>query len=519
MKTLLAAGLSGFAVLTVEILGVHLLAPWFGTSALVWSQQIGLVLGAIALGGWLGGRLASHTPVPWKAASICLFVGGLLLVSGIFLLEPFAEALLPEGLTLDEAAAVFQRGSFTAALLFFVPPVLLLSMLSPLLVQIRSVERGAGRAAGDLSAVGTLGSLLGVFFSTFVAIPSLGVRLTLICTCFALVLAGALLWQRKAVLPVAGLPLALLFLPDPAHAANLLPGATVLEVADSPYQHLRVIELEGGERWLQMNEGLDSFQSVFREGQLWPGGYYDLFVLAPLYARAGIPERRDPMRAWILGFGAGSAMEPLRYGSGGHRLEAVGVELDPEVVALGDRWMPMAEDTAAMVEVVAGADARSLLRACSDPLDVVIIDAYTRQFEIPLHLATEEFFAEVHAHLAPGGVLALNLGTTSSVDAGLGLLARIRKGLEVSFGENVRLQRVPKSRNWVIFARRDHAFPKASTLADLLPEGVPIAVGAACLPGQLRDGRTPVMSATPFTDDRNPLLLEQTSEWWREAPR
>lgn len=524
MKTLLAAGLSGFAVLTVEILGVHLLAPWFGTSALVWSQQIGLVLGAIAIGGWLGGRMAARTEVPWRVAALCLFSGGVLLVSGIFLLQPFAEGLLPEGLTLDEAAVVFQQGAFTAALLFFVPPVLLLSMLSPLLVQIRAADRGPGRAAGDLSAVGTLGSLGGVFFATFVAIPSLGVRLTLILTCFALVLAGALLWRRKTVLPVAALPLALLLMPDPAHGANLMPGAKVLAVADSPYQHLRVIEFEGGERWLQMNEGLDSFQSIHIEGQLWPGGYYDLFVLAPLYARWSTESgaqslRSGPVKTWILGYGAGSAMEPLRLGSGRSGLEAVGVELDPAVVSLGNTWMPLREETAALVQVVAGADARSLLRTNTDPLDVVVVDAYTRQFEIPLHLATEEFFAEVYGQLAPGGVLALNLGTTSSVDEGLGLLTRIRKGMEASFGANIRLQRVPKSRNWMVFARKDQPFPPLEELAALMPEDVPIAVGAACLPGQVREGKTPVEGVAPYADDRNPLQLEQTSEWWQEAPR
>ena len=55
MLTLFAAALAGFAVLTLEILGVHWLAPWFGTSALVWSNQIGVVLLAMAVGGWWGG--------------------------------------------------------------------------------------------------------------------------------------------------------------------------------------------------------------------------------------------------------------------------------------------------------------------------------------------------------------------------------------------------------------------------------------------------------------------------------
>jgi len=517
--TLLAAGLAGFAVLAVEILGVHLLAPWFGTSALVWSQQIGLVLAAIALGGLLGGRLAMRSQSPMRSAAICLFVGGVLLSSGIFLLEPFAQTLLPEGLTLDEAAGIFQRGAFTAAMLFFVPPVLMLSMLSPLLVQIRSAECGAGRAAGDISAAGTLGSLLGVFFSTFYAIPVLGVRLTLVLTCVALLLAGALLWKRKALSAAAVLPLALLLMPDPAAAANLPAGAEVKAVANSSYQHLRVIEFEGGERWLQMNEGLDSFQSVWRPGQIWPGGYYDLFSLAPIYARFDLPtDDATPVKTWILGFGAGSAMEPLRFGTAPLKMDAVGVELDPAVVELGNIWMPMDFETAEQVQVVAGADARSLLRVADDDLDIILLDAYARQFEIPLHLATQEFFAEVHMHLRPGGLLVLNLGTTASIDAEIGFVDRIRKGLELSFGENIRMHRVPRSRNWVVFARKDFPFPNLAQLVDLLPTGIPVEVGSGCLPGQTREGGVTKEGVQPFTDDLNPLQIQQTLEWWKEAP-
>ncbi|MFK5956043.1 MAG: fused MFS/spermidine synthase [Planctomycetota bacterium] len=517
--TLLAAGLAGFAVLAVEILGVHLLAPWFGTSALVWSQQIGLVLAAIALGGWLGGRLATRSRAPMRAAAICLFIGGVLLSSGIFLLEPFAQTLLPDGLTLDEAAAIFSRGAFTAAMLFFVPPVLLLSMLSPLLVQIRSAECSAGKAAGDVSAAGTLGSLLGVFFSTFYAIPVLGVRLTLVLTCVALLLAGALLWNRKGLSVAAALPLALLLIPDPAAGANLPTGAVVKAVANSSYQHLRVIEFPGGERWLQMNEGLDSFQSIWREGQTWPGGYYDLFALAPIYAHAGLErEASSSIKTWVLGFGAGSAMEPLLFGASPNRLDAVGVELDPAVVKLGQEWMPMRENTAVQVRVVAGADARSLLRVAKQNLDLVLLDAYARQFEIPLHLATQEFFAEVYSHLRPGGVLALNLGTTASIDAEIGFVDRIRKGLELSFGDNIRMHRVPKSRNWVVFARREMPFPSLEELVQLLPEGLPLELGAACLPGQTRNGGVLKQGVEPFSDDLNPLQIQQTLEWWREAP-
>jgi len=516
--TLLAAALAGFAVLAVEILGVHLLAPWFGASTIVWSQQIGLVLAGIALGGWLGGLRASRSTAPRRDAALCLGIGGLLLAFGTFALAPFALWMLPAGLTLDQAAGIFGRGSISAALLFFVPPVLLLSMVSPLLVQIRSTERGAGRAAGDVSCAGTVGSLLGVFFATFLAVPLLGVRPTLAVVAAVLLLASFLLQRRKMVLAVAVVPLLLLFTPDLARAANLPEGATVLAVADSPYQHLRVVSFEDGSRWLQMNEGVDSYQSLWRPQGGWPGGYYDLFALAPLYAAGTMAREKTgnplPFRAWVLGFGAGTAIYPLEQGVAaiGQSLQLTGVELDPVVAELGRRWMPMPLAAGTTLDEREGADARALLRAAPSGLDLIVLDAYARQFEIPLHLATTEFFHEIHAHLREGGVFALNLGTAAPSSADGGLLGAIRAAVAESFGEHLRLQRVPYSRNWVLFARKGQGFPAEVDLARVLPAGWPLPIGAACLPGQTHDGR-PQGTSWLLSDDRNPLGLQQLWDW------
>ena len=437
-------------------------------------------------------------------------------------LASFAQWILPTNLTLDSAAAIFQRGSFAAATLFFAPPVLFLAMLSPLLVQIRAAERGPGRAAGEISAVGTLGSLVGALGSSFFAIPIVGVRSTLIITTVALLLAGALLLRKRGTAAAAFLPLLLLLLADPSHAANLPEGATVLDVRESSYQHLRVIGFDDGERWLQMNEGLDSFQSLYRPNSVWSGGYYDLFSLAPIYAQYEVEPTaanpQEPLQVWILGFGAGSAVAPLQFGAPNHELKAVGVEIDPLVVELGEQWLPLSESAQAAVKVVAGADARSLLRSAPHDLDLILLDAYARQFEIPAHLATEEFFAEAYAHLRPGGVFVVNLGTTSAVDSDLGFVAKIRAGLAASFGDSQRMHRVPRSRNWVLFARKDMDFPALQDLGALLPSGLPLAVGAACLPGQTVEGIGELSHVVPFTDDRNPLQLQQTMEWWSEAP-
>lgn len=523
MAALIAAALAGFAVLAVEILGVHLLAPWFGTSALVWSQQIGVVLLALALGGWAGGRAARTSEGVERRAALLLAGGGALVALSAVLIPAFARWMLPASLTLDEAAASFLQGSLAAALFFFAPPVFLLAMVSPLLVEARARHRHAGQAAGEIGAAGTVGSLLGVFVCSFAALPVLGVRGTLFLTSAALLLAAGILLAGRARAASALLALACatgVFTADPARAANLPAGARLLEVRDSPYQRLRVIEFSAtGERWLQMNEGLDSFQSWWAPGATWSGLYYDLFALAPLCAGIETPVAgaSRPVRFWILGFGAGSAMQPLRAALGDRPVEAVGVELDPAVVALGKRWMPLPDAAQAGLQIQAGADARSLMRAAPTDLDFIVLDAYARQFEIPPHLATVEFFSELGQHLRAGGVLAINVGTRDTPQDSAGLLARLVASVRQGFGAELRLHRVPRSRNWILLARKSEPLPSRAALAAIMPSGWPREIGAALLPGQTAENQA-IPEAEPFTDERNALPLLQALSWRESRP-
>ena len=51
--------LSGALVMVLEMVGGRVLAPHVGTSAIVWTSLIGVVLACLALGAWAGG--ASRT--------------------------------------------------------------------------------------------------------------------------------------------------------------------------------------------------------------------------------------------------------------------------------------------------------------------------------------------------------------------------------------------------------------------------------------------------------------------------
>src|SRR6185436_19867939 len=122
---------AGIGALATEITASRLLAPYFGSSAIVWANLIGIVLAALAVGYWLGGRLADRRPEARLLGSIVL--GAAIFVAVIpFAAKPFLDFTV-EGLDTASAGAVI--GSFLAVLLLCAPPVVLLGMVSPFAIR------------------------------------------------------------------------------------------------------------------------------------------------------------------------------------------------------------------------------------------------------------------------------------------------------------------------------------------------------------------------------------------------
>src|SRR3954467_11364068 len=55
------AGLTGAAILVVEILGAKMLSPYVGTSHFVWTAQIAVTLISLAVGYYFGGKLVDRS--------------------------------------------------------------------------------------------------------------------------------------------------------------------------------------------------------------------------------------------------------------------------------------------------------------------------------------------------------------------------------------------------------------------------------------------------------------------------
>ena len=242
----------GAGSLGAEIAAVRLLAPYFGASTIVWANTIGVVLVALALGYWLGGRLADRHP---HMRGLCLLA---LAAAGLLALVPFAaDPILDVAVdALDEISAGAFVGSLLAVLVLVAVPVLLLGAVSPyaLRLAVSSVEE-AGRVSGRLYALSTAGSLAGTLASALLLIPLIGTRRTFLV--FALAVALVAVWGLRPVRRYALAPAAiavLIALPVGTIKADAGSGRVIYET-DTEYQYARVVEKEDGVRVLELNEG------------------------------------------------------------------------------------------------------------------------------------------------------------------------------------------------------------------------------------------------------------------------
>ena len=74
----------GALVMIYEITGSRLLSPFIGSSTYVWTSLIGVILAALSLGYWLGGKTADLKPDLKILASIIFLAGGTVAVTILF---------------------------------------------------------------------------------------------------------------------------------------------------------------------------------------------------------------------------------------------------------------------------------------------------------------------------------------------------------------------------------------------------------------------------------------------------
>jgi spermidine synthase len=379
---------AGAGSLATEIGAARLLAPYYGSSTVVWANVIGLVLASLSVGYWLGGRLADRHPSTRVLGRIVL-ASAVLIAAVPFAAGPFLDISVRG---LDQVSAGAAIGSFFAVLALFAPPVTLLGMVAPFAVRLALDDvREAGSVAGRLYALSTAGSLLGTFVAALIAIPTIGTQRTLLGAAVLVALSGAGLLGRRWLVVAAALG-ALLAVPPGAVRAE--PG--LIFEQESRYQFIHVTEVHGVRR-LYLNEGL-AVHSMWRPDSVLTGGEWDTYLAVP--SLLGRPLRRVA----ILGNAGGTTARAL--GVFYPETAVDGVEVDPAVTAVGRRFFGLGDNPRLRVIT---ADARPFLRRTDDRYDLIVVDAFRPPY-VPFYLATREFFRLARSRLTPGGAIVLNVG-------------------------------------------------------------------------------------------------------------
>jgi spermidine synthase len=483
----------GTGSLGAEIAAVRLLAPYFGASTIVWANTIGIVLVALSVGYWLGGRLADRHP-NMRALCLTALAAAVMLAAVPFAADPLLDVAVD---ALDEISAGAFVGSLLAVLVLVAVPVLLLGTVSPWAIRlgVQSVEE-AGTVAGRLYALSTAGSLVGTLVSALVLIPLVGTRRTFLI--FALAIAVVAVLGLRPVRRYAVAPAviaALIALPVGTLKAKTDSDAHVIHEAETEYQYARVLQYDDGSRTLELNEGQAQHSVCEAEcdagpagpknptsvltGDVWDGHLVDHFA-----ARGS-----SPRRVAILGNAAGTTSRA--YEEFFPRTRVDGVEIDSELSEIGRRYFDMNNPRLHLYHE----DARPFVRRIDARYDVISVDAY-RQPYIPFYLTTKEFFETARDRLAGDGVLIVNVGHPEGQDD-------LEKVLSATIGEvfpHVMRDPIEDTNTLLVASEAPLSADRIGDAAPSLPPPLrPTAYAAAArLAPRLRGGDV-------YTDDKAPV--------------
>jgi spermidine synthase len=423
---------TGVSILAIELAASRLLAPYFGTSIFVWGNIIGVILIALSLGYWMGGKLADQHPSQQ-------YLMYLLAVAGVLTsLIPLIFPWYIRGLEISGSFIIFLLiGSLLAMLLLFFLPIFILGMVSPWAMRIMILDvASSGRTAGSLYAFSTLGSIVGTFLSAFVLIPFWGTRETIYLAAIILLLLAALGLKKKPIFFLLVLIQVLFFFITRDQQIKAVRG--VIFERESPYQFIQIVE-NNNRYELKVNDGLGT-QSIYDPDSILVNNYYDYYTILPFFQSPS--EAKD---ALIIGLGGGTISRQYLHLFQDHfQVNIDGVELDPEIIKAAQDHFDLADQK---INIYVD-DGRNFLKKTDNIYDIIIVDAYSQQIYIPFYMTTIEFFQLTKNHLPPEGILAINVNAASADSK---MLVGMERTLNAVF-PHVYASPVGQGFNWLVLA-------------------------------------------------------------------
>ncbi len=389
--------ITGAAVLVIEVTATRILAPYFGNTLFTISSIIGVILGALSLGYYLGGVLADRHP----RLSVFFL---LILAAGLFslLIQLFSETFLP----LLGGMLGMKVGPPVASLILFFVPSLLLGMMSPFVIRLKARElKKIGKVSGSVFFWSTLGSIAGSFLTGFFLIPHWGISKVIFYTGALLIAIGLFgdwltrknpaknrfqIFSLFLIIVVFAFSLATLFRSLPK---------SILYQKDGLYSQITIenIQWQGEEaRFLYLDRSAEG--GIFLESDELPFAYTQYYSLYKIV---------NPQAEKALFLGGGAYSNPRKILLEKNNIQRVDVvEIEPVLYSLAQQYFKLPVGTRLFNHLT---DGRRYLQETSQRYDLIFADVYSSLYSIPIHFTTQEFFALAESRLAENGLFLINI--------------------------------------------------------------------------------------------------------------
>ena len=415
-KLLLLSFWAGAGIMILEIVAGRLLAQNFGNSLYTWTTIIGVVLGSLSIGGYLGGYLGQHFN-PRKMITFFLFFTS---ITTLFI--PLSHVLLPWNSLFWDFSWPVQI--LIHSLIVFGPASIAFGALSPLLVRMIPAEvKGEiqGKKIGKIYAMNAIGGILGVLITGYYTIAYWGSNLTLMF--IVLVSAILFLWianNKWLAIPYVGFCLLLMlsavapYSPWDSLAIQLAVKTyhtpDVILEKESHYNYIKV-RIPDPERPYIRDLILDKMihnRKDMNQPLKLMGIYEHFFDAGIRFAFQDI----GPKNILVIGGGGYTFCHFLEVEYPQCNIEVA--EIDPEVTKTAHTALGLPYDTRLSIYHQDGRNrVEDLVKQIKNGkqegfYDCVINDSFS-DYTVPFHLTTKEFVEKIYTILSPRGIYMCNM--------------------------------------------------------------------------------------------------------------
>ena len=386
--------LSGAIGMGLELVAARVLSPYVGSSNVVWTSIIGIILISMSAGYWFGGKQAD------KEACIDRLSEKLLLAGLFTSIIPILETLV-----VKEVAKMFDNLIFSAilcAMIVFSIPSFILATISPYAVKIKSKDnREIGFISGRISSLSTIGSITGTFLMGFVLIPYIGISNINIGITLMLVLMSIITREnknKKYFLKIIIFIFIIISLSIVGRILFKINNPDILLDTDSQYSRIWVKKIQVGKntyKTLQVDTGLESYINN-DTGEMGAEylKYYDLFEYFNKNAKS------------TLLIGGAAYTYPIHYLEKYEDKTIDVVEIDKKMTQIAEEQFGL--NTKDERLKIFNQDGRSYLNYSNNKYDTILLDAF-KGLNAPFELTTYQALMKAKNMLNENGVVLTNI--------------------------------------------------------------------------------------------------------------